>query len=271
MSRGGKIRGAIFVPTGRVIKYPPKCAPPGGPGPPRPPPAGAPRGAPVGGPRYPPRYPPSYHPPVSTNPRSSPLAGDHGTRVWPTLRLTHTMWGPSPPHMERVRAIAPLSVKHPDRLRLVTSGECVDRYTHDVIDKTASQIGHGPLRNSPGHLAVPWVHSRSAPPATSGLTRSYQGPWGTPLRGVPRTPSQGGLQGGPPGGSGTPPGTGPGPPPTAPRELRLATWGPLDPLRPRPPGGPGGPFPGPASGGQKSPIFDPLRCKVVGEWGGSAH
>ena len=40
----------------------------------------------------------------------------------------------------------------------------------------------------------------------------------------------------------------------------------------------GGPKPGfwplilgRAKMGQKWPIFDPLRCKVVGEWGGSAH
>ena len=46
---GGPVRGGEkspnFVPTGRVIKYPPKCTPPGPGGPPGDPPAGGPPGA----------------------------------------------------------------------------------------------------------------------------------------------------------------------------------------------------------------------------------
>ena len=49
---GSKNRGGIFVPTGRVIKYPPKCAPPARPGPAPGPPWGRP-GPASGGPAGP--------------------------------------------------------------------------------------------------------------------------------------------------------------------------------------------------------------------------
>ena len=51
-----KKKGEIFVPSGRVIKYPPKCTPPGARAPP-----GAPQGGPPGfrgGPLWDPPYPP---------------------------------------------------------------------------------------------------------------------------------------------------------------------------------------------------------------------
>ena len=79
--RGGE-KGAQTVPTGRVIKYPPKCAlfrPPGGP--PRGPP-GAPRGPPGPG-------PPDWAPRI-------PSPGGYGWRE-PHHGVGRVIIGPSPP------------------------------------------------------------------------------------------------------------------------------------------------------------------------------
>ena len=78
----GKIanRGANFVPTGRVIKYPRKCTPPG--------PPGAPGGAPGGPPKIPPFWTPKI--PPKMGPFWAPKRGSKRGPFWPppdTLRV----------------------------------------------------------------------------------------------------------------------------------------------------------------------------------------
>ena len=118
-----KIRGVHFVPTGRVIKYPPKCTPPRGPGSPRGPPGGPPYEPPASGSLVGPQvYPPDIRPPCQGlaigEPKGSRLRRPTsrqsvhrmlGAPVHPAMRyrplLPASSWGPSPPHSREGRCI----------------------------------------------------------------------------------------------------------------------------------------------------------------------
>ena len=256
--RGSGILSQNSVPNGRVIKYPPKCAPPlpgGVPGGPRgapqdrrpgPPSGGSWNIPPAGAPAYP-RLPPEVYPQpgVSPPPVSPTLRGL--TRDEPATTLG---WDTPPlrPHGTSLALRVCLGCARP-----------VSPHRSGVSMSQALGLPHVGIQSSTltrqagEYMQLPPLTLRVPGTPLSGFMRpDFRFPEPVrPLAHLGKGPTPGarfGLR------ATRTPGS---PPPS----LRFGASRPLNPQDPRPPG----------KRWKKDHLFGGLRCKVVREWGGSAH